>query len=52
MIELSKRIIELIENARKYVVKNTNTTMIFTSIYKTVIPEKEVFIKLLQQYNQ
>jgi hypothetical protein len=26
MIELSKRIIELIENARKYVVKNTNTT--------------------------
>lgn len=30
MIELSKKIIELLENARKFVLKTTNTTMIFT----------------------
>jgi predicted nuclease of restriction endonuclease-like (RecB) superfamily len=41
MIELSNRIIELIENARKHVVKTTNTTMIFTyfSIGKMIVEE-------------
>jgi len=41
MFELSYRIIELIENARKFVVKTTNTTMIFTyfSIGKMIVEE-------------
>lgn len=41
MIELSRKIIDLIENARKFVVKTTNTTMIFAyySIGKMIVDE-------------
>jgi len=41
MIELSKKIIELIENAKKFVLKTTNTTMIFTyySVGKMIVEE-------------
>ena len=39
MIELSKKIIDLIENARKFVLKTTNTSMVFTyySIGKMIV---------------
>lgn len=41
MIELSRKIIDLIENARKFVVKTTNTTMIFAyySVGKMIVDE-------------
>lgn len=41
MIELSRKIIELIENARRFVIKTTNTTMIFSyySIGKMIVEE-------------
>lgn len=41
MIELSKKIIDLIENARKFVIKTTNTTMIFAyySVGKMIVDE-------------
>jgi len=41
MIELSRKIIDLIENARMFVVKTTNTTMIFAyySVGKMIVDE-------------